>query len=579
MRPSAPESDWTAPSDPTWRWLLAGATLAAIAPLWIGRHLPFTDLPEHVATIATLRHWFDPAFASQEYFELVGPARLQYALYYFVGALLAVPLGAERANLVLLSLVVAGVPYGMRAILRAIRHDERLALYGVPLAWNFVFTTGFFNYTAALSIMLFGIATVFRHARTPTRRGSLTLAAYGIVLFYLHVTVLAFFALAAVVIHVGFAPTTRPTRPESRTPSGEAPASESDAATPAFDAALADTDAPTPRQPLASLATLPRRLVWLFPALALTASWIAFGGVVRSGYDETTYRTLSESLHALPEALLDVWRSSADEQVALALVAATIAIAWPQRRATEAPSLTRARALLLGLALVAIVLYFVLPHGRGVGAFIGHRYAIVAAMLLPLTLRPTPGWRGAAPLAVVGAIGVASAAVAVKEVRAFDRELGNFDALLAKTQPGRRLLTLVFDGESRTARFAPYVHIGSYYRARYGGIASMSFVELPQSPIAYRRDAAPPIEPHGWEWRPCVFRNAREGVYYDYVLTRGSVDPFAREPPGPVWKLLAEDGSFRLYEKVTGASIPPGDPDLGPCESPSIVEPESDLPR
>jgi len=84
------------------RWLLALAAAATVAPLFAARHLPFCDLAEHLAAIATLRHWFDPAWRSRETFVLTA-GNSQYVLYYVVGALLAFPFGtAERANLFLL---------------------------------------------------------------------------------------------------------------------------------------------------------------------------------------------------------------------------------------------------------------------------------------------------------------------------------------------------------------------------------------------------------------------------------------------------------------------------------------------
>ena len=58
---------------------------ATVVPLWSAAHLPFTDLPQHVSAIATLRHWWDPAWKSQEYFTLE-LGQTQYLLYYLAGA-------------------------------------------------------------------------------------------------------------------------------------------------------------------------------------------------------------------------------------------------------------------------------------------------------------------------------------------------------------------------------------------------------------------------------------------------------------------------------------------------------------
>src|SRR5919205_1710424 len=161
---------WTEASHPMWRWLLLACALANVAALWSGPYLPFTDLPQHAAAIATIRHWSDPAWKSQEYFTFdVG--RSQYLLYYLAGALLAFPLGtAERANLVLLSLVALALPYALRSLLRAMRADERLALFAVPLFWSQSLLIGFFNYLAALPVMLWGLGLAVRDAEDPRPR-------------------------------------------------------------------------------------------------------------------------------------------------------------------------------------------------------------------------------------------------------------------------------------------------------------------------------------------------------------------------------------------------------------------------
>src|SRR5207248_8291990 len=131
-----PSEDWTAPGHRIWDVLLAIATATNVVALWSAPYLPFTDLPQHAAAIATLRHFDDPAWKSREYFTLA-LGRSQYLLYYLAGALLAFPFEtAERANLVLLSLSAIAFPYALRSLLRALGADQRLALFAVPLFWS-----------------------------------------------------------------------------------------------------------------------------------------------------------------------------------------------------------------------------------------------------------------------------------------------------------------------------------------------------------------------------------------------------------------------------------------------------------
>ena len=133
---------------------------ATVVPLWSAGHLPFTDLPQHVSAIATLRHWWDPAWKSQQYFTLE-LGQTQYLLYYLAGAALAFPFGsAERANLVLLSAIAISYPYSLRSLLRALGADTRLALFGCALFWSQALLIGFFNYVAAMPLTIWALAFV-----------------------------------------------------------------------------------------------------------------------------------------------------------------------------------------------------------------------------------------------------------------------------------------------------------------------------------------------------------------------------------------------------------------------------------
>ena len=103
--------------------------------------------------------------------------------------------------------------------------------------------------------------------------------------------------------------------------------------------------------------------------------------------------------------------------------------------------------------------------------------------------------------------------------------------------------------------------------ARAGGVSEPSFSVLGHWPIHFRSAAAPPSKPEAfWEFSPCAFRNTTDGPYFDYVLVRGRVDPFADAPPGPVFMPILRESDWTLYAKVTNAESPPDSaPDEGPC--------------
>jgi hypothetical protein len=502
---------WTDEDHPLWNWLLRLCAAATVLPLWSAAHLPFTDLPQHAAAIGTLRHWWDPVWRSQEYFTLA-LGQTQYLLYYLVGAALAFPFGtAERANLVLLSCVAVAFPYSLRALLRALKADSRLALFACTLFWSQALLIGFFNYLAAMPLLLWALSLAVREAGAPSRRTLWALALASVALFYLHLSAFLFLAPAAALASIAL-PRLQPVR------------------------------------------AWPRRLFWAAPVVVLSVLWLLNSPVVHPqsvGWHQpmtVAFEEPAAALRDLTDALLDIWRGPEDEYALFLLVAAGMMLAWPQAREPDAQPWKR--GLTAVWVALAALLYFAFPVSIGWMWQLNERYALVAALLLPTLLRPARGLRGAVPLLLAAATALYSAGIAFANIRNFEREVGPFDEVLAHARPGRRLIGMIFDQNSRYAKFSAFLHFHAYYRARLGGVASFSFAELPQSPLRYRPETEPPRHPAGWEWHANLFRNDVDGFYYDYVLVHGRVDPFARHPPGPQWSLLSREGDWALYEKV-----------------------------
>jgi len=505
---------WTFAAHPLWARLLFVCALCTALPLWCSDHLPFTDLPQHVAAIGALRHFWDPVWRTQHYFTLA-LSQTQYLLYYLAGALLAFPFGtAERANLVLLSLTAVAFPYSLRALLRALRLDHRLALFGCTFFWSQALLIGFFNYLAAMPLVLWGLALAVRNADgAATFRRQLELALLAVALFYLHLSAFIFFAPAA---------------------------------------ALASVLLPR----LAPVREWPRRLSWAAPVALLGIFWLAYSPVVHPhsvGWDQPVgiqFEEPAQALKNVSDALLDIWHGSLDELCLLALFAAAALLAWPQTRPAEDPAQPWRRSVAASWLAFAVLLYFAFPNAIGWLWQLNERYALLAALLLPLLLRPARGLRGAAPLVLVAATSLLAAGNALVQIRNFESEVGPFDAVLSAAKPGRRLFSMMYEQNSRFAKFSPFLHFGSYYRARLGGVAAFSFAELPQSPLRYRPEEEPPRKPARWEWGTWrYFDNRVDGPYYDYVLVHGLVDPFAQHPAGPAWHVIASQGSWALYAK------------------------------
>jgi hypothetical protein len=181
-----------------------------------------------------------------------------------------------------------------------------------------------------------------------------------------------------------------------------------------------------------------------------------------------------------------------------------------------------ARFRLLGLGVIALVLFFVLPFDmRGYIYYLNTRYAHLAAALLiasvpvtrPAHQRPLLWASAACALLLCGVLG--------RGFRAFSREASEWDELVAATAPRPRVMGLIYETRSYVVRFPVFLHSAAVLARARGGITNFSFALTPHSPLRYV-GTPPPTFPS--EWQPQEFSYATMGGFYDHFLVRG-VDP------------------------------------------------------
>lgn len=510
-------------------------------PLWCAHYLPFTDLPEHVAAMATLAN-LARGHAPDASIYVVAWSRCQYLLAHGAGGLLTLLVGdAVLANRLLLSAVALGFPISVRHALRALDRDEDLAILATLPFLSRPLFLGFLPYVASMPLYFFGVALVVRHARAPSPWRAAGLALFALALLFVHASTTTVFLGTAAAIELVVAA-------QAGGPSG----------------ALAKR-------------TL-RACVWLVPAAGAIAAWWLSGSVLAhpeslAGPGDVGTMSFLRSLRALPLWTFDVLNTHLDEICGLAWWAAVAAFAVLGVRRDE-PSAETERGLAGLLARVdpavvplAVLLaaYVLTPFRVGAGGMLNVRLAPLVALAATLTLprRVARGKRWVLGIAAVATVAhVANVGQAVRAIAA--RETAGLDEVLAAMRPGSRVVSLQFDPRRSQVHVDPYPFVASYHRARGGGIASYSFTDLWHWPLQYRPEVAPPKKQGLWIYRPCLFRNAVDGDAYDYVLV-GSArsDPFAATPEGPAWRVARRAGSFVLYERDGDARWT--GPDMGPC--------------
>lgn len=501
----------------SFRTLLAVVAVAGVVPLFCARHLPIADLPEHVAAMATIRHYWDASWRSHEYFVLAGANETPYWLYHAIGAALTVVTGsAERANLAMMAFVGIAYPYALRELLVVMRRDPRLALFGPVLFWSQNLVVGLLNFVASIPVVLFALALVVRQSRRPTRARAWGLAALSLAILYLHVTSFAMFLAQAAVL-----------------------------------AFFAPGPFASAKELWGRLRVWPQRFVWLVPSLLCAVSIVLAGrtGADHEGHGGVVFAPRLEVLQKLPHWLFDLFRSKVDDALGWSLVALLVGLVVYGTRKRGQHARWRTSGAIVSFAVAALA-YAVMPAQVGAYAFLlDVRMSVFVAcffVLLPAPRITKPAvWAHAA----VAALALGISANAAYEIRAFERDdVGAFDELLQRMPRGARLVALDYARYTTHTNSSVLHHYGSYYRARYGGIASFSFSEMPHWPVQYRAEWRPPAR---MTWGdPRAYDNVRDGAYFDYVLTHGDARPFAEHPAGPEWQVIGVAREFRLYRKV-----------------------------
>jgi hypothetical protein len=508
---------------------VAVALLAAVAaPFWAGRFLPFLDLPQHLGLAAVVAH-HPPGNAFARYYE-IDPHVTPYWGYYGAMWLLSRALPLELANRLLFTAHAIGIPLAAAYLLASFGRDRRWAVLTLPLVFNTNLFFGFATFLLSIPLFLVALALSERHLAEERIRArhALPLAAAAALVFLFHAQTYLLLGLCVLILLAAHAPRGLP--------------------------ALAARTAP------------------YLPSLALFAAWFwrSFLAPQRAGAPEHTvhhqtygavgglgagYEPWRVVLGTMPERLFGSFNDGSDGKIALALLAVfVVAVATGYGGARLPPPAGRGagpfRKVLLArrcdlLVLALLASYLFVPMQITGQWYINPRHLVFAALALPLLLaRPARGWR-AALLAAGAAVALVASGNAFAKVRAFQRQVGDFDAVARALPPGGRVLGLPFDnGSGGPVRFWPLLHWACWEQILAGGDVGFSFAGLPSIPVRYR----PGMQaPHPYEWRPDQLVWAIMGPAYDAFLVSGAPRGRGGDELRRHAEIVARGGPFTLW--------------------------------
>ncbi len=530
-------------------------------PLATVAFLPFVDYPQHLGAIAAIHGAHDLRF--QPYF-VVEYARTQYLVPYVLGDWLSGLFGVEGSGRATAILATATLPLAAAWFFREHGRPAALGAVSAAVALHMYVFWGFLNYAMGMVVALLALAAFARLARRPDAKRALATALLALACFYTHAQLYAWLGLAAIVQLAAMSP------------------------------ALGGR---------ASLRALALSALSAIPSVLGAIVWIRLSGVIehgeagaRSGHAAAVsdappvFVPAHETLRAWLDHSFGVYHDGSGETLALAFFAVVfLAIVlrgapgasaglgpasdapagepatrggrasrlarWLADAPARAPLRSYAPELVLALTLLA---YLFAPFSYRLIEPINHRFLPLALALLPALgprgpMSPRARWSFAAACI---ALAVTTGVVHRAHFRETDAEMGELDDVLAHTEPGHRLLGLVFDSGSAIVRAPIYLHVAQYYQARVGGLACFSFVEFPKSPVQYREGAAPPPFPPRFEWEPGRYDHHVWGDAFDYWLVRHAEHrppprvfraPSPSNAPEPVRVL--ETDRFTLYAR------------------------------
>ena len=472
--------EWPKPST-IFYWLVA---IFATAPAWIVRHPPLQDLPFHLATIRVIHDFNDPNLHFSDFYNLE-IFKTAYVGYYLVASFFAYFLGSYKANILMMCLYLGGTPLAIRELLIALKKDERLCLFAIPLGVNVMFTYGLLPFVIGFPVMFLGMAYAARDIEKPTRRTGIILGVLGVVCFFAHV--LPFFLFG--VVYALFFP-------------WETPRKWVRAALPAI--------------PSVILAAW-----WFFGSAAGKAAETKHG----QGGGLFASPPLDVSFSQILQWSTNVFSDQSDEKWLLVLViVAIVALGFSQGERDQSSPLSRRYFIVV---LVCIGGFVSLADHLGDVWLLAQRFPVPGLLCaIPLLRMPrAPTRRIIATLGLLYAC-YGSVINTCQHFIKFELEdVGDFDEAIASMAPGKKVCGLIYDKGSSVVPNAVFLHFVSYYQAEKGGLVMFSYAGFPHWPFTYKPDQFPPpgkMARLRWEWTPEQTPINEIYPYYDYVLVRGN---------------------------------------------------------
>jgi hypothetical protein len=474
--------------------LVIVASLFATVPVWLPTFPPMTDLPLHAAQVASLGAMLHGGVPGDSpfYINWFTPYLAGYLLVYAVSSVVPIVIACK----IVIAAAIAALPIATALLMTETGTDRRFALLVIPAMYGFAFHWGLLNFLVAAPIGLVFLWLTLRQARRPSAGGAIGLAVAINALFFCHAMTCLFFGAIGTAIMVLRASTpviaARRLLPLA-------------SVVPVMIAWGTRTiENPLARQPV------DWDLNWLITSqgyYGFSAAWTTPGGF---GWGRI--------LGILPRLLGVV-----PGMLAAILGVTLFVIPW-----RAGARLTPRYELWAPIVVCLATLLFAPSTLFGI-ALTFQRFTLFVVPFLLIMLSPAPAGRRwprwlwpACALVAAGWIAFVSA----NAIR-FEKEAEGFPEIVARMEPGERVLSLIIDRDSTTAIAPVFLHFPSWYAALRGGIVDPSVAGTHVQLVLFRPgfESAARLS-DGFEWHPAQFESGRFDVPpHRYFVVRTSRDP------------------------------------------------------
>lgn len=489
-------------------WLFALACVLCTLPLWVGHYPPMADIPQHAAQIAAIKGLLQGDWPFAELFELRWFT--PYWLGYGLVLALSFAIGVLPSLKLVLALSMAALPWSAVRFCRKAGVDARLTWLLLLMPFGFAYYWGFLSFMVAMPLGFLFLSSALDLREKTDGRIWLKMALWVHALFFAHLLIAAFCCIVAGLMLVS---------------------------------------------PWQGIRSWLRRVSPLFAVLPVALLWLATTLTDSAQANEPVQWGLRLAMrlqYFLPRMI-----GSPDVPVVSLLGLLILALPFlAGSRFATSPG----RWLPFAFYIVFELFFPVSIMGN---SFTASRFGVFGVPLYLLCFVPVhssvANTQPRHPNRLVGPLAAAIAILMLgwHTLRAsiIDIQSKGYSEVVARADPGKRMLSLIFQHGSMASSAPVFMHFPAWYQAEHNGLTEPSFARAYAIPLQFRDRAGSAIE-QGFGWRPDIFDwEWHHGERYDYFLTRSGADPGAWliGKSGCRLRLVSRSGQWRLYEQTPKA--------------------------